>query len=193
MANLGASWSHFLAVTDDHGVNAAIGVQNTSGKSEGELVTLFWQWLKMVFFCIIFAFYYFSIFFIFCIYSSHVSIFTILNDSYPTLAPPQSILFRWWRTAIVKCVLSQFAKNSHNSLAQFFLFSRHTVQWYFPWVAIDLLAVVTYAIHRAWSLEVSSITNNISSAACFQISRLDLNEELIKRNVNLFFSKAKHL
>ena len=41
MANLGASWSHFLAVTDDHGVNAAIGVQNTSGKSGGKLVTLF--------------------------------------------------------------------------------------------------------------------------------------------------------
>ena len=41
MANLGAEWSHFLAVTDDHGVNAAIGVQNTSGKSGGKLVTLF--------------------------------------------------------------------------------------------------------------------------------------------------------
>ena len=43
VANWGACWSHFFTVTDDHGVSAALGVQNTSGKSEGELVTLFWQ------------------------------------------------------------------------------------------------------------------------------------------------------
>ena len=52
-----------------------------------------------------------------------------------------------------------------------------TVEWYSPRVAIDLPALVTYAIQPgwAWSSEVRRITNNINSVACFQLYRLESN------------------